>query len=78
ETLRAIPQKGIGYGLLRYMSASDEAKWACDPDISFNYLGQFDQDLEHSSLRISPLSTGEAISGRRQRAAALECNGMIA
>ncbi|MCY9561644.1 amino acid adenylation domain-containing protein, partial [Paenibacillus apiarius] len=78
ETLRAIPQKGIGYGLLRYMSASDEAEWACDPDISFNYLGQFDQDLEHSALRISPLSTGEAISGRRQRAAALECNGMIA
>ncbi|WP_238553057.1 non-ribosomal peptide synthetase, partial [Paenibacillus alvei] len=78
ETLRAIPHKGIGYGLLRYMSASDEAEWGCDPEITFNYLGQFDQDLEHSALRISPLSTGEAISGRRQRAAALECNGMIA
>ncbi|WP_051240536.1 non-ribosomal peptide synthetase [Paenibacillus alvei] len=78
ETLRAIPHKGIGYGLLRYMSEPNETEWACDPDISFNYLGQFDQDLEHSALRISPLSTGEAISGRRQRAAALECNGMIA
>ncbi|MGG4197323.1 amino acid adenylation domain-containing protein, partial [Paenibacillus jamilae] len=78
ETLRAIPHKGIGYGLLRYMSALNEAEWACDPDISFNYLGQFDQDLEHSALRISPLSTGEAISCRRQRAAVLECNGMIA
>ncbi|KJB84735.1 hypothetical protein AZ66_29120 [Paenibacillus sp. E194] len=41
ETLRAIPHKGIGYGLLRYMSEPNETEWACDPDITFNYLGQF-------------------------------------
>ncbi|KQO05083.1 hypothetical protein ASF12_33015, partial [Paenibacillus sp. Leaf72] len=79
ETLRAIPDKGVGYGLLRYGSKQVEGEdWSCDPDISFNYLGQFDQDLERSALELSPLSSGEAISSRRQRAALLECNGMIA
>ncbi|WP_103866071.1 non-ribosomal peptide synthetase [Aquimarina sp. I32.4] len=45
EQLRAIPKKGIGYGLLRYMHPSEDMrkslhgdKW----DIVFNYLGQYD------------------------------------
>ncbi len=48
EQLRAIPQQGIGYGLLRYLH-HDPALTAqlatIAPEISFNYLGQFDQTL---------------------------------
>nr|AGZ05275.1 McyA [Nostoc sp. 152] len=47
EQLRAIPQRGIGYGILRYLSQDEEisAQIAAIPlrEISFNYLGQFDQ-----------------------------------
>ncbi|OXM48870.1 non-ribosomal peptide synthetase [Amycolatopsis alba] len=39
ERLRAVPRRGIGYGALRYLSG---AAPAIDPQISFNYLGQFD------------------------------------
>ncbi|WP_410598328.1 non-ribosomal peptide synthase/polyketide synthase [Amycolatopsis sp. lyj-90] len=39
ERLRAVPRRGIGYGALRYLSGTAPA---VDPQISFNYLGQFD------------------------------------
>jgi non-ribosomal peptide synthase protein (TIGR01720 family) len=38
--LRAVPDKGVGYGALRYL-AGTSAVPALDPWISFNYLGQF-------------------------------------
>jgi non-ribosomal peptide synthase protein (TIGR01720 family) len=43
ETLRAIPYKGIGYGILRFLrhdiGLSTEYK---QPTVSFNYQGQWD------------------------------------
>ncbi|KAF6649082.1 condensation domain-containing protein, partial [Paenibacillus sp. EKM301P] len=46
EDLRHVPHKGIGYGMLKYMSQDDAtSSWSLQPEISFNYLGQFDQDL---------------------------------
>jgi amino acid adenylation domain-containing protein/non-ribosomal peptide synthase protein (TIGR01720 family) len=46
EALRRIPNRGIGYGLLRYLG--DEPIAAAlralpEPEVSFNYLGQLDQ-----------------------------------
>src|SRR5690606_30075110 len=45
ESLRRVPNKGIGYGILRYLgdSAHQEALFV-RPEISFNYLGQFDRN----------------------------------
>jgi amino acid adenylation domain-containing protein/non-ribosomal peptide synthase protein (TIGR01720 family) len=47
EQVRAIPHKGLGYGLLRYLhpdTGVTEILQAAQPvPISFNYLGQFDQ-----------------------------------
>jgi amino acid adenylation domain-containing protein/non-ribosomal peptide synthase protein (TIGR01720 family) len=47
EQLRQIPHRGIGYGLLRYVSEGgkvrDHLGDGPDPEVSFNYLGQFDQ-----------------------------------
>ncbi|WP_244226002.1 condensation domain-containing protein, partial [Pseudomonas aeruginosa] len=45
EQLRAVPNKGIGFGALRYLgSAASQAALAGlpMPRITFNYLGQFD------------------------------------
>ncbi|QUQ65089.1 non-ribosomal peptide synthetase [Kutzneria sp. CA-103260] len=41
ENLRAVPRRGVGYGALRYLTG---AAPAVDPEISFNYLGQFTGD----------------------------------
>jgi amino acid adenylation domain-containing protein/non-ribosomal peptide synthase protein (TIGR01720 family) len=44
KALRAIPNKGIGYGLWRYIrdNKEDKQRVAVDPRIVFNYLGRFD------------------------------------
>ncbi|WP_246350949.1 non-ribosomal peptide synthase/polyketide synthase [Nocardia barduliensis] len=47
DQLRAIPDKGIGYGLLRYLHAgtSDRLATLPEPQISFNNLGRVGVDL---------------------------------
>ncbi|WP_456239147.1 amino acid adenylation domain-containing protein [Rhodococcus artemisiae] len=44
EHLRAIPDKGVGYGLLRYCNADTAGQLAHLPSgqVSFNYLGRLD------------------------------------
>ncbi|MDA5280826.1 non-ribosomal peptide synthetase [Streptomyces sp. Isolate_45] len=43
EQLRAVPDKGIGYGLLRHLNPETRALLAGrpEPQIGFNYLGRF-------------------------------------
>ena len=45
--MRRTPRRGLGYGLLRYMSSSPGERLAAQPqaDVSFNYLGQLDRGL---------------------------------
>ena len=43
EQLRAVPNNGLGYGLLRYLNPQAVAQLASlpAPQIGFNYLGRF-------------------------------------
>jgi non-ribosomal peptide synthase protein (TIGR01720 family) len=54
EKLRRVPNRGIGYGLLRYQCADDAIATKLNghpqPEMTFNYLGQFDQVFSESSL----------------------------
>ncbi|MGF7034440.1 amino acid adenylation domain-containing protein/non-ribosomal peptide synthase protein (TIGR01720 family) [Paenibacillus mucilaginosus] len=78
EGLRAIPNKGIGYGLLKFLAEPEDSPLAAlKPEISFNYLGQFDQDLERSAIETSAYSSGMPLSGRTPRWYSLDINGMI-
>ncbi|WP_122257277.1 non-ribosomal peptide synthetase [Pseudomonas salomonii] len=53
EQLRGVPHKGLGYGVLRYL-ADDQCKQAMaalpTAQITFNYLGQFDQSFGADAL----------------------------
>ncbi|MDY8025549.1 condensation domain-containing protein [Paenibacillus polymyxa] len=78
EGLRRLPHKGIGYGILRYLADGEgEAAFAAEPEISFNYLGQFDQDLKNNAFHMSPYSIGASISDTLTKRYALDINGMI-
>ncbi|AFC30793.1 Tyrocidine synthetase 3 [Paenibacillus mucilaginosus 3016] len=78
ETLRRVPRKGRGYGVLRYLSAhGGHLEGAAEPEISFNYLGQFDQDLAGSGFALSPYGIGEAVSPLAKRPYVLDINGML-
>jgi amino acid adenylation domain-containing protein/non-ribosomal peptide synthase protein (TIGR01720 family) len=71
EQLRTIPQRGIGYGILRYLCADEEVKQQLQripaPEISFNYLGQFDQIQAETGWKFAPESTGQEQSSQHNR-----------
>lgn len=79
EHLRKIPNKGIGYGLLRYLSndKSIQNKLEKIPEITFNYLGQFDSGDVNEGLTISTLSPGYAVDQRNKKESVLDISGMI-
>ncbi|MFL6255273.1 MAG: MupA/Atu3671 family FMN-dependent luciferase-like monooxygenase, partial [Pyrinomonadaceae bacterium] len=82
EQVRRVPRHGIGYGLLRYMSADAETRARLAalprPEVRFNYLGQVDQLFTESQLfRPAHEAIGPAHSPRARRGHLLEINGMI-
>ena len=77
DQIAALPDGGVGYGLLRYLSPDQEVRerlasppW---PELSFNYLGQLDDD------RTDPLTerTGNVRSPAGTRSHLLEVNGAV-
>ncbi|MDY6802247.1 MAG: amino acid adenylation domain-containing protein [Cyanobacteriota bacterium] len=78
EQLRQIPAKGIGYGILRYLSQDATLKSHRQPEVSFNYLGQFDLTQSESIFRgLASEETGPTQSPSGQRRYLLELNGLV-
>lgn len=76
DTLRRIPHKGIGYGILKYLSPF-EWKAMRKPDISFNYLGQFDENISSASFILSDISPGDSVSKESCRLYPLNMSAMV-
>ena len=69
DTLNAIPNKGLGYSILRYLSDSEEVKEELSvnyEDIIFNYLGDLSNSLSDNreSIGIAKESTGKDTSDK--------------
>jgi amino acid adenylation domain-containing protein/non-ribosomal peptide synthase protein (TIGR01720 family) len=62
EQLRSVPRRGLGYGALRYLTRTLSPPTDADPQVSFNYLGQFDRAPAADGLLHAP-SGLEAHSG---------------
>src|SRR5579875_2474896 len=79
EQLRCIPKRGIGYGLLRYLKRHPFIMEKLpQPEICFNYLGQFDQSLAAPSLfKPTDEPLGALRSRRGLRSHLLEISGSI-
>lgn len=78
EQLRAVPNRGIGYGILRYLC--DRTDWQPQPaEVRFNYLGQTDQILQSSSI-FAPAqeAVGPGRSPQGNRSYRLDINSVIA
>ncbi|HIE5306710.1 TPA: non-ribosomal peptide synthase/polyketide synthase [Pseudomonas aeruginosa] len=55
EQLRGVPDKGVGYGLLRYLAGEEAATRLAalpQPRITFNYLGRFDRQFDGAALLV--------------------------
>lgn len=81
EQLRAIPDKGMGYGLLRYLGDSSEQQALAAlpvPEICFNYLGRFDRVFNEQSLfSLAPESPGATRHASERRTHALDIDGQV-
>jgi amino acid adenylation domain-containing protein/non-ribosomal peptide synthase protein (TIGR01720 family) len=79
ERLRRVPHRGVGYGALLHLGGDRALRGAARPQLSFNYLGQFDQVLGGEGLfRPARESAGRVASPRTRRSHLLEVNGSIA
>ncbi|MEQ9384713.1 MAG: amino acid adenylation domain-containing protein, partial [Imperialibacter sp.] len=66
EQLRQVPDKGLGYGVLKYVQGAESLTGADPWEVVFNYLGQFDNLVERSGhLRGTPSGedAGHSIEG---------------
>ncbi|MCY8578540.1 amino acid adenylation domain-containing protein, partial [Bacillus haynesii] len=75
ETLRKIPNKGIGYGVLKYMT-EELQKIQTQAPLSFNYFGEMNNDMNRKVFSQSPFSPGESIGGKIVRHCAIEMNAI--
>jgi amino acid adenylation domain-containing protein/non-ribosomal peptide synthase protein (TIGR01720 family) len=79
ERLRQVPDKGLGYGVLKYLTKAAALQGEDPWDITFNYLGQFDALFNRQGL-FTPVdeyagpATGEDYIIRRT----LAINSMVA
>ncbi len=76
ESLRSIPQNGIDYLVYKYLDggfAVSENQSA----ISFNYLGQFDADIDGRSYAIAAEPKGDDISVKGNREYDWDISGMV-
>ena len=82
EQLRAVPNRGIGYGLLRYLNGDKDiiSQLSTMPkaEVSFNYLGQFDWGKqENSFFKLASESMGEEHSQQEICSHLLDINGLV-
>lgn len=80
EILRAVPNKGIGYGILRYLTPADKKQgvtFKLKPEIGFNYLGRFDNNVRADIFNPADISPGNTISPEMEREYTLDVLGFI-
>jgi amino acid adenylation domain-containing protein/non-ribosomal peptide synthase protein (TIGR01720 family) len=78
EQLRQIPGKGIGYGVLKYISGAEGLSGKDPWDLVFNYLGQSDNIIHKSEwLSAAEESGGQSVSDGIFSNALIEVNSII-
>lgn len=81
DTLRGVPSRGIGYGALRYLhkelAVRDAMAALPQPDVLFNYLGQWDraQHDDASFQLVRPVTASFGDQGGRSHL--LEINAVV-
>jgi len=78
EQLRQLPDKGAGFGVLRYIRREPSLQGMLPWNILFNYLGQFDNiSDEESLLTAADEYTGKEVSGNFPVRDLISINSMI-
>ncbi|WP_019640671.1 non-ribosomal peptide synthetase [Paenibacillus fonticola] len=79
EKLRRIPNKGVGYGVLKYLAPAEKSGLGsgAQPEISFNYMGHLNRKIATDNMSISELYAGTAVSPQSERVYVLDITGIV-
>ncbi|OPY29541.1 MAG: 3-hydroxypropionyl-coenzyme A synthetase [Methanobacterium sp. PtaU1.Bin242] len=80
ETLRKIPNKGIGYGILKYLTLpenKEELDFNLKPEIIFNFMDYFGINNDIDVFKNSDFSIAEEIFPNMYTPCTIGINGMI-
>ena len=78
ESLREIPDKGIGYGVIKYMRRGILKNEVGNKKITFNYMGQWDNTLKRGELfEFANEDMGRSTSERNESSSILSINGEV-
>ncbi len=79
EEIRHIPNKGIGYGILKYLSqtADTTIKQGELAEINFNYLGDINALQNGKQFMLTSINTGKMVGECLEREFLLDMNGLI-
>ena len=78
EMLRHVPNKGIGYGILKYLSKFNmDSSNKKEAQVSFNYLGEFKDINKKQKFKFSNLQSGESIDLSNKKLNSIEINSSI-
>jgi len=80
QRLRGVPSKGLGHGLLRHLGNAEQRRSLAElgePEIAFNYLGQFDAQLGDGHFAPASESPGTLVDPATALTRELEINGQV-
>ena len=81
EMIRSIPNNGIGYGVLRYLSDEEGVRNSLDHKIDailFNFSGDLDKSIQSNELfRLSKEGVGQLVGEKNKFPSLLEINAYI-
>ncbi len=78
--LENIPQKGMGFGILQYLSENSLVKSGnmnINPEISFNYLGRLDNEGLYERMKVREFRSGLYIDPGSERFHILDYVGVV-
>ncbi|MCL2425095.1 MAG: amino acid adenylation domain-containing protein [Oscillospiraceae bacterium] len=75
EQLRGVPNKGIGFGILKYLK--NEFTESRNTHIRFNYLGDYDNSLREKIFQLVEVDSGSNVGENNNLTANLDINAMI-
>ncbi|MCP4150135.1 MAG: AMP-binding protein, partial [bacterium] len=80
ETLRRVPAKGVGYGILKHLTHPEQKEdmaFNLKPQMVFNYLGQFDEDVNREEFGLAKEPVENPHSPNIKRNYLLDVTGII-
>ncbi|MNZ63157.1 Gramicidin S synthase 1 [compost metagenome] len=80
EQLRNVPNKGIGYELMKYMTpehVKPDLRFDLEPEICFNYLGQIDGDVSNDVFSASSYDNGSPVSSKAENSYPWNIGGVV-